>query len=47
MSRLRQISSSISVETGKLDLAYLKQIIFHLPQIERIVVLIIDEVYTA
>ena len=39
-------SSCISVETGKLDLAYLKQRISHLPQIERIV-LIIDEVYTA
>ena len=47
VSRLRQILSCISVETGKLDLAYLKQSISHLPQIERIVVLIIDEVYTA
>ena len=46
MSRLRQISSCISDETGKLDLAYLKQKIFRLPQIERIVVLIIDELYT-
>ena len=45
--RLCQISSYISVESGKLDLAYLKQRISHLPQIETIVVLIIDEVYTA
>ena len=44
VSRLRQISSCISVETRKLDLAFLKQTIFYLPQIERIVVLII--VYT-
>ena len=47
MSRLCQISSCISVKTGKIDLAYLKQRIFHLPQIERIVVLIVDEVYTS
>ena len=46
VSRLRQISSCISVETAKLDLAYLKQRISRLPQIERIVHLIIDEVYT-
>ena len=46
-SRLRQILSCISVETGKLDIAYLKQRISHLPQIERIAVLIIDKAYTA
>ena len=40
MSRLPQISSCISAETGKLDFAYLKQRISRLPQIERIVVLI-------
>ena len=47
MSCLCQILSCISVKTEKLDLAYLKQRISHLPQIGRIVVLVIDEVYTA
>ena len=47
VSRLRQISGSISVQTGKLDLTYLKERTSHLLPIERKVVLIVDEVYTA
>ena len=47
VSRLRQISGSISVQTGKLGLTYLKERTSHLLPIERKVVLIVDEVYTA
>ena len=47
VSRLWQISSSINVETEKLDEAYLKKRIGNLSSIEKKVVLIVDEVYTA
>ena len=45
VSRLRQISSGINVETGKLDVAHTKQRICNLSPTERKVVLIVNEVY--
>jgi len=47
MSRLRYYSSGLSVESGLLDLSYLKERIKDLSEHERMVTLQIDEVYTA
>ena len=45
--RLQQISVNLKVETGTLDMSYLKQRTSNLSYGERTVVLLIDEVYTA
>ena len=47
LSLLRKLSSGMTVESGKLDLEYLKLRQAELTQQEKIVVLMIDEVYTA
>ena len=47
ISRLRQLSSGMTVEGGVLDMDYLKLRTADLNEQERIVALIIDEVYTA
>jgi len=47
ISRLRQYSSGLSVETGALDLSYLISRTKALADKERMVTLIIDEAYTA
>ena len=47
ISRLRQYSSGLSVETGTLDLSYLASRTQSLNEKERMVTLMIDEVYTA
>ena len=45
--RLQQLSVDLAVETGKVDICYLKQRVSNLTDGERTVVLLIDEVYTA
>jgi len=47
LSRLRSYSSCLTVEARSLDLTYLKHRIDHLEKKERMVTLMIDEVYTA
>ena len=47
ISHLRQLSSGMTVEGGVLDMDYLKLQTADLSKQERIVALIIDEVYTA
>ena len=47
ISRLQQYSSALSVETGVLDLSYLGNRTKNLTENERMVTLMIDEVYTA
>ena len=47
LSLRRKLSSGMTVESGKLDLEYLKLRQAELTQQEKIVVLMIDEVYTA
>jgi len=47
LSRLRQLSTCISVKSGQVDLSYLKVRISNLSDHEKKVVLLIDEIYTA
>ena len=47
LSRLRAYSSCLSVKAGTLDISYLKQRTEELNEKERLVTLMIDEVYTA
>ena len=47
ISQLRKLSNANNVETGQLDFEYLKQRTASLTNQEKIVTLLIDEVYTA
>ena len=47
LSRLQAYSSCLSVKAGTLDISYLKQRTEELNEKERLVTLMIDEVYTA
>ena len=47
VSKLRSYSACLSVKAGTLDMSYLKQRAEHLDERERLMTLMIDEVYTA
>ena len=47
ISHIRKLSTDFIAETGKLGLHYMKQRRVNLMQLEKVVVLMFDEVYTA
>ena len=47
ISRLRQLSRGSSVDTGIVDVSYLRRRASYLNELQKIVTLLIDEVYTA